>query len=132
MKGMKGVATAEPSCYVSSKPPAESLTAMKHFLPTVLGVASLICSAHAGDADISKVDTSKLPPAARQKGVTYAKDIKPMLEASCIRCHGEERQKGGLRLDSLEALLKGGEDGKVVTPGKSEKSLLVIAAAQID
>src|ERR1041384_1885784 len=83
--------------------------------------------------DISKLDLSKLPPAAAKKGLTYAKDIRPMLEASsCFRCHGEEKQKGELRLDSLEALLKGGEDGKVVLPGDSKKSLLVVAVAQID
>src|SRR6266404_7690526 len=82
--------------------------------------------------DFSKLDTSKLPPPATQKGLTYAKDIRPMLEASCFRCHGEERPKGGLRLDSLEAALKGGEDGKIIVAGKSKESPLVIAAAQID
>src|SRR6266496_4384714 len=82
--------------------------------------------------DVSKLDLGKLPPAAEQKGVTYAKDIRPLLEASCFRCHGEERQKGELRLDSLEAVLKGGEDGKVIVPGASKKSLLVIAASRID
>src|SRR5213083_1130397 len=81
--------------------------------------------------DLSKIDVSKLPPPAERKGVTYAKDIRPLFEASCFRCHGEEKQKGELRLDSLEAVLKGGEDGKVVIPGDSKKSLLVVAIAQI-
>src|SRR5439155_70716 len=53
-------------------------------------------------------------------------------EASCFRCHGEERQKGDLRLDSLESVHKGGEDGKVIGPGKSKESLLVVAVAQLD
>lgn len=82
--------------------------------------------------DIAKLDLSKLPPAADKEGLTYAKDIRPLLEASCLRCHGEQRPKGGLRLDSLEALLKGGEVGKVVVAGDSKKSLLVAAAAQVD
>src|SRR5437870_1219700 len=82
--------------------------------------------------DLSKLDLSKLPPSASKKGVTYAKDIRPLFEASCFRCHGEERQKGELRLDTLEAALKGGEDGKVVVPGKSKESLLLIAVGQID
>src|SRR5207244_3534947 len=69
---------------------------------------------------------------AEKKGITYAKDIRPLFEGSCFRCHGEDHQKGELRLDSLEAALKGGEDGKVIIPGKSKESLLVIAAAQID
>jgi hypothetical protein len=80
----------------------------------------------------AEIDLSKLPPAAKQKGVTYAKDIRPILETSCFRCHGEERQKGGLRLDSLEAALKGGEDGKVIIPKKSDQSQLVIAVARLD
>lgn len=82
--------------------------------------------------DISKVDLSKLPKAADKKAVTYAKDIRPLFEASCIRCHGEQKAKGELRLDSLAAVLKGGENGKMVVPGDSKNSLLVAAVAQID
>ncbi|MBI4324428.1 MAG: c-type cytochrome [Chloroflexi bacterium] len=78
------------------------------------------------------VDTSKLPPASDKKGVTYAKDIKPIFEKTCFKCHGAEKQKGKLRLDSLEAALKGGENGADVLPGKSEKSILVHNVARLD
>jgi len=99
----------------------------------ILLVAALACSARADEKwDISKVDVSKLPAAADKKALTYAKDIRPLFEASCMRCHGENRPKASLRLDSLESVLKGGKDGKVVVPGQSAKSLLVIAAAQIN
>jgi hypothetical protein len=81
---------------------------------------------------VAAPDLSKLPAASTQKGVTYAKDIKPLLEASCFRCHGERQHKGGLRLDSLEAALKGGEDGKVINPGDSKNSLIVLAVSQLD
>jgi mono/diheme cytochrome c family protein len=77
------------------------------------------------------VDVSKLPPAADKKGVTYQADIKPIFEKSCIKCHGSERQKGKLRLDSLAATLKGGEDGKVIEVGDSAKSVLVHNVAHI-
>src|SRR6266700_559910 len=77
------------------------------------------------------VDVSKIPPASDKTGVTYATDIKPILDKSCIKCHGSEKQKGKLRLDSLEAVLKGGEDGKVVEPGKSEESILVHNVAHV-
>jgi hypothetical protein len=86
----------------------------------------------AGAVSATPVDLSKLPPAATQQGVTYEKEIHPLLEASCIRCHGAQRPKGGLRLDSLQGVLKGSKDGKVVTPGNSEKSQLVIAVSQLD
>jgi len=78
------------------------------------------------------VDLTKLPAASTQPDVTYAKDIKPLFEASCIRCHGAERPKANLRLDSLEGVLKGSKDGIVVKAGNSEKSDLVIAVAQLD
>src|SRR5437867_3098669 len=72
-----------------------------------------------------KVDVSKLPPPSDKKGVTYEKDIKPIFEKSCFKCHGPEKQKGKMRLDSLEAALKGGENGPDIIKGDSAKSTLV-------
>ena len=92
----------------------------------------LVSLATACSVMASEPDLSKLPAPSAQKGVTYAKDIKPILQASCLRCHGERQQKAGLRLDSLEAVLKGSEDGKVVNPGQSAKSKLVVAVSQLD
>ena len=83
-------------------------------------------------AKAGEPDLSKLPAASSKKGVTYAKDIKPLLDASCVRCHSGDKPKGELHLDSLDGVLKGGRDGKVVIPGKSEKSPMVIAVARID
>ena len=80
----------------------------------------------------AELDLSKLPPASDQKGLTYDKDIKPLFEASCVNCHGERRQRAGLRLDSLQAVLTGSDEGKVITPGDSKGSGLVHAVAQID
>jgi hypothetical protein len=77
------------------------------------------------------VDVSKLPPPSDAKNVTFAAQIKPIFEKSCVKCHGEEKQKGKLRLDSLEAALKGGADGKVIIPGKSAESMLVHNVAHI-
>src|SRR5437763_4378522 len=74
-------------------------------------------SLHAADIDITK-----LPPASTKKDLTYARDIKPLFEKSCFKCHGADKQKGKLRLDSLDAVKKGGEDGEVIIVGKSEKS----------
>src|SRR5690349_17800344 len=99
----------------------------KHYLFTLAITLGLCLGATAAD-----VDLSKLPPPSDKKGLTYAKDIKPLFEASCNRCHGAERQRGDLRLDTLEAALKGGENGKVIVAGDSKKSSLVIAVAQLD
>jgi mono/diheme cytochrome c family protein len=96
------------------------------FVLTVIGAAGLALAALARDED-----TGKLPPPAEKAGVTYAKDIKPIFDQSCVTCHGERKPKARLRLDSLEGALKGGEDGRVIVPGDSAKSVLVHSVGQI-
>lgn len=54
-------------------------------------------------------------------------DVEPLLQQHCVECHGEREPDGGLVLESLEALLKGGESGAVIVPGKAGESLLVKA-----
>lgn len=77
-------------------------------------------------------DISKLPPASDKKGLTFDADIKPMLEKSCIKCHGAEKPKGKYRVDSKEAFIKGGESGDAaVEAGKSDKSLVVHYVADL-
>src|SRR5438876_496474 len=61
-----------------------------------LAVAVLSTRA-ADDKKKASVDVSKLPPASDQKGVTYAKDIKPIFEKSCVKCHGAEKPKAKLQ-----------------------------------
>jgi Planctomycete cytochrome C len=55
----------------------------------------------------------------------YAKQIHPLLDKNCVSCHGESSVKGGLRLDSYQSLMKGGEEGPVILPGAPDKSLLL-------
>src|SRR5580765_746249 len=50
--------------------------------------------------------------------------VQPIFDAHCVKCHGLIQQKSGLALDSLETVMKGGNDGAVVVPGKPEKSRL--------
>jgi hypothetical protein len=88
----------------------------------MFGVAAIVSSANAAGT---------LPPASTKTGVTYATDIKPILDASCVKCHSGDKPKAKLKLDSLENALKGGKDGKVIIPGNSAKSTLVLAAAHM-
>lgn len=81
-------------------------------------------------ASSAPVDVSKLPPAASQN-VDFAKDIKPILETSCLKCHGAEKPKGDLRLDTRENALKGGVNGAVFTPGDSTNSPLIHLVARL-
>jgi hypothetical protein len=93
----------------------------------LLGIAlSAVISSQAADPDIKK-----LPAPATKTGLTYDADIKPMFEKTCFKCHGPEKQKAKLRVDSLAALKKGGEDGDVLSIGQSEKSRLVHSVARI-
>ena len=55
--------------------------------------------------------------------------IRPLLAEQCYSCHGKQNRKGGLRLDSAAALLKGGDTGPAVVPGSAEKSLLIHAVS---
>lgn len=56
--------------------------------------------------------------------VDYARDIKPIFDRSCTKCHGPEKRKSGLRLDRKRFALKGGETGPAIVPGDVEKSLV--------
>ncbi|MDP1797181.1 MAG: DUF1549 domain-containing protein, partial [Planctomycetaceae bacterium] len=51
--------------------------------------------------------------------------VRPVLAGQCLSCHGPEKQESGLRVDSLTALLKGGDRGPAIVPGKPEESPLV-------
>jgi hypothetical protein len=76
------------------------------------------------------VDESKLPPAATNK-VDFLRDIKPILDGSCLKCHGPEKPKSSFRVDNREALLKGGDNGIAVVPGESAKSPLIHFVARL-
>ncbi|HWA96546.1 MAG TPA: PSD1 and planctomycete cytochrome C domain-containing protein [Terracidiphilus sp.] len=56
----------------------------------------------------------------------YSKQVKPILQENCVRCHSDPA-KGGLKLDSYEAIFKGGEDGDVIIKGDVQNSMLIQA-----
>ena len=58
--------------------------------------------------------------------------VRPVLAGTCVKCHGAKKASGGLRLDSREAMLKGGESGPAVVPGDPRKSLLIKAIEHED
>lgn len=57
----------------------------------------------------------------------FERRVRPLLIEQCGKCHGAEKQWGGLRLDRREALIAGGEQGPAIEPGHPERSLLVAA-----
>ncbi len=84
-------------------------------------VAILPMIVTAGDASPGG---SKLDPAAVE---FFEAKVRPVLATHCLGCHGPEKSKAGLRLDARDSMIKGGESGPVVVPGKPDESALIEA-----
>jgi mono/diheme cytochrome c family protein len=63
-------------------------------------------------------------PAVRNAATGFVTEVLPLFQAKCLRCHGEKTRKADLDLRTQSGVLKGGESGPAVLPGRPEKSLL--------
>ncbi len=88
------------------------------FWPLALSLASW------AKAELSSELLAQLPPSS-QAPVDFARDIKPIFEASCVQCHARGKAKGAFNLETLDDFLFGGDSGTPATPGKSAESLVV-------
>jgi cytochrome c553 len=64
-------------------------------------------------------------PAAVGREVSFQTEVKPILERTCIECHGERKQKSDFRLDERAHAMRGGSIGVAIVPGKSAESPLI-------
>ncbi len=80
---------------------------------------------------LSPEQVAKLPPPAAHT-VDFSREIKPLLEASCIKCHGRGKAKGGWAIDNRETFLKGGDSGPAALPGNSAGSLVIEAVSGLN
>jgi mono/diheme cytochrome c family protein len=88
-----------------------------------------LCAASA--LALSPLHAAPLPePASRQ--VDFVKDIKPLFEASCVKCHAKGKTKGEFSLETRAAFLKGGETEAGAVIGKSAESYVVELVAAVD
>jgi hypothetical protein len=76
------------------------------------------------------------PPAARA-AVTpgeefFEKEVRPLLVERCLKCHGEKKARGGLRLTSRASLLRGGDGGPGAVPGKPDQSRIIRAVRHVE
>lgn len=69
-------------------------------------------------------DPNRLP-APTTGSIDFAREIKPLLDAHCVKCHGPEKAKNGFRLDTRAHALAGGDHGVDIIPGESALSPLV-------
>src|SRR5262245_14720501 len=63
--------------------------------------------------------------------VDYTAQVKPILARHCVSCHGAEKPRGGLRLDTASAAKEGGDLGPSIVPGKPDESELLLAVLGI-
>ena len=89
------------------------------FLPKRIALVALCPSLCAARVAAAEAEATAL----------FEKEIRPLLERQCFQCHSHkaDKIKGGLVLDIREAILKGGDTGPAVVPGRPEKSLLLLA-----
>lgn len=67
------------------------------------------------------------------EGIQFFEDkIKPIFAEHCSKCHGDKKQKGGLRLDTVEGILSGGETEKLFTAGQPGSSFIIEAVKRLD
>ena len=57
----------------------------------------------------------------------FEKSVRPLLTSRCLECHGAKDPESGLRLDSRDTMVRGGENGPAIVPGEPDKSLLITA-----
>ncbi len=67
----------------------------------------------------------------REQPIGFATDILPLLKRNCLACHHAKDPDGGLVLETHAALLKGGDSGAGMVPGKSSESLIFLVAASM-
>jgi mono/diheme cytochrome c family protein len=86
--------------------------------------AAWLLAASGSSGALTPEQIKALPPPASHP-VDFKSDIKPIFEASCIRCHGRGRDRGGFQIDSRQSLLKGGDTGPGALSGNSAGSYLI-------
>ena len=96
-----------------------------------LGTLVLLSVACRSSASGAEPDLTRLPPVVNRK-VDFDRDIHPILEETCLRCHGPEKPKSHFRLTDRESALKGGDENTDdIIPGDSAHSHLVQYIARI-
>lgn len=93
--------------------------------PALLAAAVLLGPGQGGPGTVAATTETARPASDAAGGAGAAAVAQAVLQRECVSCHGGEKQRAGLDVSSREALLRGGESGVVVIPGRPEESLLL-------
>lgn len=80
----------------------------------------------------STASAQSTPPASAAGVEFFESRVRPLLAEHCYACHGDQRQRSGLRLNRFEGILQGGDRGPAVVPGKPDESPLILAVGYAD
>lgn len=99
--------------------------------PLVIALAACASLSLCGQVQVLGADgaatKSTTPESDRRRSEFFENRVRPLLVENCFDCHNADTQEGNLRLDSLQAMLDGGDRGPAIEPGNSKNSLLIHA-----
>ena len=75
--------------------------------------------------NLDKAQGKKPAPREKNQGVSFTKEVAPLINEKCVSCHGPAMQSGGLRLDTFANWKKGGKNGALLVQGNPQNSLLM-------
>src|SRR5262245_34998131 len=87
-------------------------------------IAGCVAIAFAEERPAEKVDPDHAAKMARGLEI-FKKHIRPVLVATCLKCHGDKKTEAGLDLSDRATLLKGGDSGPTILPERARDSLLI-------
>lgn len=94
-----------------------------HFGGSITHGSGYLTKAFSSSPELTEYERKPIPDV--QDAKAYQDIIKPILMAKCYKCHGPEKQKGKLRLDIPDLILKGGKGGQVIKAGNTDDSELI-------
>lgn len=118
--GIGTAVAAVAACFLKSRLVFNSLAAV-----LLIATGHLGATLTHGEAYLSATFQTEKETADIQEAQLYADLIAPILQEKCQSCHGPTKQKGGLRLDSPELILKGGKNGAAIVPGNVSQGELL-------
>lgn len=94
-----------------------------HYGGSITHGSGYLTKAFSSSGELTEQKRKPIPDV--QQAVAYQDIIKPILMSKCYKCHGPDKQKGKLRLDIPDLILKGGKGGQVIVAGNTDESELI-------